>query len=186
MKRFPTVTTALVLANVLAYCVELASGVESTCLTSGFDPARPTLSSALVGLFLHASLTHLIGNMVVLALAGALVEREVGSGVFTALYFMAGLAGVGLHLAVDPGTLVGCSGSLCGLLAVVGVLRPRLLGFVAGFIGWNVWLAWSGTTDGSSFACHLGGFLIGAIFVVFRQSLTNHSTPRFGERERIF
>ena len=162
----PVVTVVLAVAVVAAYGLELAAGVERTCLAYGLNPAHPTLAAALASLFLHASWPHLLGNLVVLVAAGSLVERAIGSVRFAALYLLAGLAGAALHVAVAPGTLVGCSGSLCGLLAVLGVIRPRLLGFVAGFIAWNVWLAWSGTVDGSSFACHIGGFLIGAIFVL--------------------
>jgi len=166
MRRPPLATLAIALACLLGYRLELAAGVESTCLAYGFDPAHPTLAGALVSLFLHASWSHLLGNVVVLVAAGSLVEREVGSLRFALIYLAAGLAGAALHVAVDANTLVGNSGALCGLLAVVGAIRPRLLGFAAGFVGWNVWLAWSGTTDNVSFAAHLGGFSVGALFVL--------------------
>jgi hypothetical protein len=66
------------------------------------------------------------------------------------------------HLAVDPHSsvaLVGCSGSIAGIVAILGVLRPKSLGFVV----MNVYWAWTGTAGGISFAAHLGGFSFGAV-----------------------
>lgn len=159
-------TAVLSAAIVAVYGVEVAAGVERFCLAHGLNPAHPTLATALASLFLHASVLHLVGNVAVLVAAGPIVEREVGSVKFTLLYVLAGLAGAALHMAVDANVLVGCSGSLAGLAAVLAVLRPGWCGAVAAFISWNIIMAWTGTVDGTSFAAHLGGFGAGAAFVM--------------------
>lgn len=165
-------TAVLAVAVLAVYGIELAGGVEQTCLARGFDRSHPTLTGAVLSLFLHAGWLHVVGNLAVLLAAGSVVEREIGSARFTLLYFAAGLAGAAMHVAVDPSVLVGASGSLCGVLAVVAVLRPRWCGAVAGFMMWNIFLALSGTVDGTSFSAHIGGFTFGAVAVLSARLLS--------------
>jgi len=168
MKPLPYVTAALVLANSAVFALELADGVEPTCEAYGLVPAHVTAGGLLGGLFLHAGWVHLVGNMVCLAFAGAIVERAMGHLGFLALYLAAGALGGLLHVLVDPGALepmVGASGAICGVLAVMGALRPRLLGFVVGFVLVNVWFALVGGGAGVSFGTHLGGFAVGVLVV---------------------
>jgi membrane associated rhomboid family serine protease len=96
-------------------------------------------------------------------------EPVLGHVRFTVLYFASGVAGALLHLAVDPHSsvaLVGCSGSIAGIMAILGVLRPRSLGFVV----MNVYWAWTGTAGGISFAAHLSGFSFAATTVLLARA----------------
>jgi membrane associated rhomboid family serine protease len=171
----PLVTVLLVVANLLAYRLELTAGGFSTCETYGLIPAKfihtGSVSPLFTSLFLHdpSSLIHLGGNMVFLALFGAVVEKTLGSFRFLALYLLAGAAGGLMHVLVAPGSvdpLVGASGAIFGLLAVAGVLRPRLMGFVAAFVGLNVWHAFVGGDGNVSFGCHIGGFCAGFLVIL--------------------
>ena len=89
---------------------------------------------------------------------------------FLALYLAAGIGGALAHVLANPTStdvLVGASGAVCGLLAVAAVLRPRiLLGVAAGFVLLNVWYAFAGTNGVVSFEAHIGGFVIGSLFIV--------------------
>jgi membrane associated rhomboid family serine protease len=166
---YPNMVTAILIAlNLLAFALELTWGVVPTCETYGLVPAHLTASGLLGGLFLHASWIHLGGNLACLAFAGTIVERAVGHLRFLALYLAAGVLGGLLHVQVDPTALepmVGASGAICGVLAVMGALRPRLLGFVVGFVLVNVWYALAGGGEGVSFGTHLGGFAVGVLVV---------------------
>jgi membrane associated rhomboid family serine protease len=105
--------------------------------------------------------------MAFLAVFGTLVEGSLGFLRFLTLYLVAGVAGALLHVAVDPVAtipLVGASGCVFGILAVAGVLRPHLLGFVMAFAGIEIWHAFAGGAENVSFACHLGGLGAGALF----------------------
>lgn len=172
MSRKNAPLTALLAASLIGvYGLELALGGASVCASYGFDPAHPTFGAALSSLFLHDpdSLLHLGGNLVFLVVFGSVVEKELGGFRFLALYFAAGLGGAALHGFVSYGSttpLVGASGALCGLLAVAGALRPRLLGFVVAFIGLNVWHAFTGADGTVSFAAHIGGFVVGAVAAI--------------------
>ena len=165
----PIVTATLVLANVAVFAVELANGVDGHVREAwGLTPAHATAVSLLTSMFLHAGWVHLVGNMVCLAFAGFVVERSIGHLAFLALYLVAGVAGGLLHVQVDPtsvDSMVGASGAICGVLAVFGALRPRLLGFVVGFVLVNVWYALAGGGGEVSFGTHLGGFAVGVLAV---------------------
>lgn len=168
--RLPIVTASLVLANVLAYGLELAGGGMPACEAYGLVPAHPEPSALVTSMFLHDPdhWLHLVGNMVCLAVVGPLVERAMGSARFLALYLSAGVFGGLLHVQVDPTTadpMVGASGAVLGILAVFGALRHRYLGFVVGFVLVNVWYAVAGGGGDVSFGTHLGGFAVGVLAV---------------------
>lgn len=166
----PFATLALAGGLLAGYTLELAHGGARACQTYGFVPARASFETALSSLFLHdpSSVLHLGGNLVFLVVFGVIVEGALGSLALLALFAAAGLGGAGVHLLVDPSSttpLVGASGAIFGVLAVAGILRPRLLGFVLAFAGINIlWAFWGGAGD-VSFGCHIGGFLVGAIAV---------------------
>ncbi len=156
----PLLTIALVAANVAVY---------AACLSGGLVPAHPTVGSILTSMFLHDGIVHLVGNMIFLAVFGVIVERSIGHMRLLAIYLAAGIGGALMHILVNPAStdvLVGSSGCIFGIMAVAAVLRPRMLVLVAGFVLLNVWYALAGTGGAVSFGDHLGGFAIGALFVV--------------------
>jgi membrane associated rhomboid family serine protease len=174
--NMPVITLALILANLAVYALEQASGGQAFCEAFGLIPAHfvhgGSLSPLVSSLFLHdpSSLYHIAGNMVFLAFFGAIVERELGSLPFLAVYALSGVAGGLMHVAVNPSAvepLVGASGAIFGVLAVAGALRPRLLGFVLSFAAIEVYHAFFGAVGSVSFSCHIGGFVAGFIVVVF-------------------
>ena len=168
--RLPLVTAALVAANLATFGLELADGVVPTCEAYGLVPAHVTAGGLLGSLFLHVSWVHLGGNVVCLAFAGPLIERTLGHLRFLTLYLVAGALGGLLHAAIDPTTMVGASGAICGVLAVLGAIRPRLLGFVVGFMLVNVWYALVGGGEGISFGTHIGGFAVGVLAVALARA----------------
>lgn len=187
MRRLPPATLALVGAILLAYAAELAAGGMGVCERFGLVPERFMRTGDLVpvfgSLFLHDpnGLAHVAGNVLALLACGLVLEPLIGSVRFFALYVAAGVFGGLLHVAVDPSSsvaLVSASGAIAGTLAAAGAFRPRLVGFAAGFIAWNVWLALSGTAGNVSAATHLGGAFVGVVFAIVRAA-------RFGSRPRF-
>lgn len=176
MKPLPLVTVALVFANLAVY----ASGVDAGA--HGLVPAEfvstGNLAPVFSSMFLHASLEHLLGNMVALAIAGTIVEGELGHLRFLGLYLAAGIVGALLHVLVAPAAaepMVGASGAIFGVLAVAGALRPRLAGFAVGFVLVNVWYALAGNGGAVSFGTHLGGAFVGALFAIIQSSRTRRT-----------
>lgn len=90
------------------------------------DFLRGILPVLLIPLFLHASSSHLLGNMVALAAAGAAVEEFYGPWRTAVLYLAAGLCGAVLSLLrVKPVLSVGASGAIMGLYGVILVFLLR-------------------------------------------------------------
>lgn len=171
----PLVTLLLVAANVAAYALELALGGLPACNAYGLVPAHfmrtGAISPLFTSLFLHdpGAVTHIAGNTVFLAVFGTVVESALGHSRFLGVYLLAGAAGGLLHVVVAPTAvepLVGASGAIFGLIAVAGVLRPRLMGFVVAFVGLNIWHAFFGSDGNVSFGCHIGGFCVGFLVVL--------------------
>jgi membrane associated rhomboid family serine protease len=172
--RAPLFTLALVTACLLGYALELVDGGQVVCEAYGLVPAHflrsGDLEPLLSSLFLHdpSGPYHLAGNMLFLVVFGALVEGAIGHLAFLGLYLAAGVGGGLLHVLVAPSAaipLVGASGSIFGILAVAGILRPRLLGFVAAFASLNIYNAVTGGDEGVSFGAHLGGLFVGFLVV---------------------
>jgi membrane associated rhomboid family serine protease len=84
--------------------------------------------SALTSMFVHASAAHLIGNLIVLLVAGWAVERRIGSIRFAALYLVCGYTaayGFAFSAPNDTSPLIGASGAIAGVVAAHIWLRPR-------------------------------------------------------------
>lgn len=180
MNRPPVVTVTLILVLCGVFALELQAG-DAAVMGWAFVPARPSIETAVSSLFLHdpaGAVSHLGANLVFLAVFGTVVEGALGSLSFGALYLAAGLAGALAHLACNADSttpLVGASGCLFGLLAVAGVLRPRLLGFVVGYAGFTLWQLLAGAGGSTSAAAHIGGFVVGALATVVLRACGNEA-----------
>lgn len=83
--------------------------------------------------FLHASLIHLVLNLIILHQVGRLVERSIGSARFFTLYLVAGVVGSATSAIwgrfYGQGLSVGASGAVCGLIGAAIVLGIRTEGW---------------------------------------------------------
>jgi membrane associated rhomboid family serine protease len=144
--RFPVVTVALILANVLIYVFlqdgrwELpASGgdwpvseyavvpceVTSACAAAG---DVPTIATLFTSMFMHGSLLHLGGNMLFLWIFGNNVEDSMGPIKFVVFYLLGGLAADAAQILVSTGSEIptlGASGAVAGVLGGYLLLFPR-------------------------------------------------------------
>ena len=122
--RIPAIAIATLC--VAAWFWHIFSGGMADWGVSGAALAQGRFETIVLHMFAHASAIHLFMNMSVLvALGGALVARLgpfPSSWLrFLAVYFLSGLAGVALYLALHPaGTvpMVGASGALYGLVGL--------------------------------------------------------------------
>jgi len=192
--RLPIATLILIVANIVAAFALVWQ--PDLIYDFGFNPLRPTFQSVLACLFLHANLFHLFANMLFLAAVGAAVELATGTLRFFIVYFVSGLAGVGLHALMatrnisEPHPLVGASGCIAGCAAYYGIrylglrvpIAPKFGVPIAAVIG--VWLVLQvlgafktiGDPNASTaFWAHLGGFGAGLVMsFVFRAPDLGH------------
>ncbi|HXF46954.1 MAG TPA: rhomboid family intramembrane serine protease [Burkholderiaceae bacterium] len=131
--------------------------------------------------FLHGDFGHLLGNLIVLLLAGPFAEAALGRLRFLFGYLAGGAAAGALHLALSPGALVGASGSISAAMAMVAVLygtrrvpvfywvvfyfdtaRVPALALLPVWIG-NELYQWAADPDSHiAYTAHIGGFVAGA------------------------
>jgi membrane associated rhomboid family serine protease len=167
----------MLLALIPARISAVFAGVESPI-------ALITLASHI---FLHAGWLHLGLNMLFLVWVGRYVEWVTGRWAMLALFFVGGIAGGALQVAVAPqaaGAIVGASGAIAAIFGAYAILfarsrvQPRrILGLeLSGESLTALWLAatWIGlqlltalvfNSGGGGFAIwtHIGGFLVGLI-----------------------
>lgn len=137
----------------------------------------------IISIFSHGSPIHLFGNAIVLYFFGPVVERQIGSKRFTALFLasgvLAGLAQVALGIVFgNPTFVLGASGAILAILGVITVLNPDLRVYLYFIIPMPIWVLTFGYAALSVFgvvapgvvggniahAAHLAGLLIGLAY----------------------
>jgi len=154
---------------------ELLSGL---LLFSGESFFQGRFWVAFTALFIHADLTHLLGNMIFLYVFGSTLEDEVGAGKTLAAFFAGGVLSFVLSAFLyGPRTvLFGASAAIFTLTAIVMLTKPLKfswaflmpLGLVALlYFVYNVIAALSiGSAGNVGYLGHIIGFAIGFPFGV--------------------
>jgi membrane associated rhomboid family serine protease len=116
--------------------------------------------------FLHASMLHIIFNMLALWWIGGPLEAAIGHWRFLVIYGVAGLAGsAGALVATPQAVTVGASGAIFGLLGAMLVIQWQQTGTIAGpaltLVLIN--LAITFAVPNISYGGHIGGLIGGAL-----------------------
>jgi membrane associated rhomboid family serine protease len=140
-------------------------------------------------IFLHGGVLHILFNLLYLAMFGADLEHTWGARKFYIYFFVcgvgAGIIDIIVKLLLDPhgrGTAlvptIGASGAIYGVLLAVAIVMPhrqvwvfplpvtvsmRIFVIVMGAI--EFFSTIGSTGDGVSHVCHLGGMLVGYIYL---------------------
>jgi hypothetical protein len=199
-RRFPVVNVALIAANLVVWIYyelpdlggAVAQGsfypcdVENTC-----DAPLPWALSWLTAMFMHGSWSHLLGNMLFLAIFGKNVEDAFGHLRYLAFYIAGGFAATALQTAMtlsfSPDAdaqvpMLGASGAVSAVLGSFLVLYPHariktlVLVFFVQIPAWAYLGGWfvyqlveahdalftaSAEGGGVAFFAHVGGFVFG-------------------------
>jgi membrane associated rhomboid family serine protease len=154
----------------------------------------PSWQTIFTGMFMHASIIHIGGNMLFLWIFGNNVEDALGRVKYLAFYIVSGIAALALQVAVAPSSTaptLGASGAIAGVLGAYIVLYPRarvltlviIIFFftvieIPAWVMLGVWFAIqaafgatglttaSGAGGGVAYFAHIGGFVFG--FLVIR------------------
>ena len=179
-----------------------AQEVRTDVCVEGGRPIFPDKNvwiAAVVSMFLHGGLFHLLGNMWFLWIFGNNVEEAYGSFGYLALYAVAGLAATFAFVFVNPNAtvpLVGASGAIAGVLGAYAVLFPlhRVLSLVFVFFVpvpalffLGVWFILQfGISDvTTAWEAHVAGFVVGVLVTLpLRNRLLGrvgalHATTRY-------
>ena len=218
-RRFPIVTVLLIAANLIVWIFYELPHLDASIAHSSFyacdvsgscNSPLPWELSWFTAMFMHASWSHLLGNMWFLGLFGKNVEGAFGRVRYLALYIAGGLVAAMTQAAATliAGTagdatvpILGASGAIAVVLGAYWVLYPnaRILTLVfvfpvriraSVFLGlWFVFQlieAHSGATSGgTALFAHIGGFVFGVIAAVLlvrseQREGRQAGSPRFG------
>jgi rhomboid family protein len=203
-KRFPIVNTAIIAAcfAVWIFCElpHLNSSIREASLyacdvNGSCNSPLPSAVSWFTAMFMHASWSHILGNMWFLAIFGKNVEGALGRLRYLAFYVAGGFAAAVLQTAMTllAGTpadarvaVLGASGAIAAvlgaywilypgarILTIVGIFPIRIpawvflgLWFVYQLVEANAGLGPGGATGGTAFFAHVGGFAFGVAVAI--------------------
>ena len=166
----PYVTYTLIVANVLAFIVQLLVGVNAVAGEFGMSPVAIGWGDQwyrlATSMFLHGDYLHIGFNMLVLFILGMTLERILGHFRYAVLYIVAGLGGAIASFAFAPinSLSIGASGAVFGVMGGLIVAGRRLrydVTQVVVLLGINVVIGF--LRPGIDWRAHLGGMIIGAL-----------------------
>jgi membrane associated rhomboid family serine protease len=167
----PVVRTLLI-ATVAAYFLQsTVPGLADAFVF--YPPAVLTRPWTVVSyMFLHGGLTHILFNMLALFFFGPRVEARLGSRSFAILYFLSGISGALLSLALSRSSpIIGASAGVFGVslafayfwphepIMIWGVLPvpARMLVIITTIF--SLWAGFGGSGGGVAHFAHLGGYV---------------------------
>ncbi len=192
-ENFPYITVSLIVINVTVFIYQLIAGSPFTEYfalkpynifhsPTGFD-----CFTFISSMFLHGSLSHIIGNMLFLWIFGDNVEDTLGKIRYIIFYLICGIAAGLLHTLFNINSKIptlGASGAISGVLGAYLVLFPtaRVLTLVPIFwfirliylpakVFLIVWFIFqflyitSPAAGGVAFLAHIGGFAVGYFLI---------------------
>lgn len=172
-------TTLLILLSIIATIIHLYlhdSPLAQSLRFSGENLMRGCFWTPITSIFVHASIAHLVGNMIFLYVFGGTLEKEVGSIRMLSAFFLGGILSfiASLYLYGYEVIMVGASAAIFTLIAIVMLIKPLKfsllflmpLGLVAIlYFIYNVLAAlFLDLESNVGYIPHLIGFLIGIPF----------------------
>ena len=189
--RFPIVTASIIALNALAFVFELMGGdafvVQWSVIPADIVAGRH-LTTIATALFMHASWSHIVGNMIFLWAFSPEIEDAMNPGRYAAFYLIGGVASMLAQVAADPGSTIpnlGASGAIAAVMGAFLVTYPRDKIRTLFFFGWFVrvtfipaviligfWfliqlISVGAVADvqsgGVAYLAHIGGMIFGAV-----------------------
>ena len=137
----------------------------------------------ITSMFIHASIVHLVGNMLFLLIFGLRGEEMFSLPEYLGVYLVGGLVGNVLSLAFGPYFIsVGASGAIFALFgACVIYSRRSVRQSILGALVYAFFLFFINTGEGVNILAHLGGLGFGLIvgyLIAMRRKPDHEEKPR--------
>lgn len=188
---FPPVIKMLLISNIAIFIVQflLGNNIEFNNILARYFYLWPISSGYFLPwqlvsyMFLHGGFTHLLFNMFALWMFGVEIETMWGTKKFLIYYFLCGIGAGVANLLIAPllgqaGPTIGASGAIYGVLVAFGFLfpdRPIYLYFfvpikakylIVIYMVIEFFSASNGLNSGVAHVAHLGGGIIGFIYLL--------------------
>lgn len=189
--HFPIITVTIIVLNTLMFVLELAGGddfVNKWSLIPADVVAGRHLVTILTFMFMHASWSHIIGNMIFLWAFGPEIEDAMNPWRYAAFYLCGGIVAMLGQVAADPGSTIpnlGASGAIAAVMGAFLVTYPRDKIRTVVFLGWYVQITFipaalligfwffiqllsvgvvaNVQTGGVAYLAHISGIVFGAV-----------------------
>jgi membrane associated rhomboid family serine protease len=188
--RVPVVTALIIIVNAVVFVLELMRG-ETFVMQWSAVPAEVVSGhhwiTILTAMFMHASWSHILGNMIFLWAFAPEIEDAMGRGRYLVFYLVGGLVAMLAQVLADPHSTVpnlGASGAIAAVMGAFLVTYPRdqirtllfifvfaRIKFIPAALLIGFWfltqLFHAGAvaqvqTGGVAYLAHIGGFIFGA------------------------
>ncbi len=191
-RNAPVVTGAIILLNAIVFALELQGGDAFITRWSAV-PADITAGhhwvTVLTAMFMHASWSHIIGNMVFLWAFGPEIEDAMGRLRYAVFYLLGGVVAMLAQVIATPSSAVpnlGASGAIAAVMGAFLVTYPRdkirtvliifvfvRVTFIPAALLIGLWfltqlvslghVAATAQTGGVAYLAHVGGVVFGAL-----------------------
>lgn len=189
--HFPIVTAFIIAVNVLTFILELANGdafVTRWSVIPADISAGRHLMTIVTAMFMHASWSHIIGNMVFFWAFGPEIEDAMNPWRYAVFYLVGGIVAMLAQVIADPGSTVpnlGASGAIAAVMGAFLVTYPRDKIRTILFFGWffritfipaalliglwflaqllSIGVIADTQSGGVAYLAHVGGMVFGAV-----------------------
>ena len=189
--QFPIITVAIIVLSTVVFVLELYGGDDFVTRWSAIPAdivAGRHLETVLTSMFMHASWSHIIGNMIFLWAFGPEIEDAMNPKRYAAFYLLGGIVAMLAQILADPSSTIpnlGASGAIAAVMGAFLVTYPRdrirtvvffgffiRVTFIPAALLIGLWfliqLVNLGTiadvqTGGVVYLAHVGGIIFGAI-----------------------
>jgi membrane associated rhomboid family serine protease len=187
--RVPVITALIIFVNVVVFGMELAYG-DPFVMRWAAIPAQIVSGghwiTILTAMFMHASWSHIIGNMIFLWAFGPEVEDAMGRGRYLVFYLLGGLVAMLAQVLANQHSTVpnlGASGAIAAVMGAFLVMYPRdqiksvliififvKITFIPACLLIGFWFLTQlvdagkvaqAQTGGVAYLAHIGGFIFG-------------------------
>ena len=142
-------------------------------------------------MFLHASVSHIVFNMIGVLIFGPRIEQRLGGTAFVRFYLFAGIGGALFQTVfATAAPMLGASGAVYAIIVFpIPIPIPAWL-LATGYVGLSVFNGITGSSEGVAHFAHLGGAAFGFAYLkwwqwrqgagkrTFKQMLSKDSTPK--------
>lgn len=190
-RQIAIVTISIIVANALVFVMELMGGdafVSNWSVIPAQIVSGQHLLTLLTAMFMHASWSHIIGNMIFFWAFGPEIEDAMGPARYLAFYIIGGLVAMMAQVIAAPHSTIpnlGASGAIAAVMGAFLVTYPRdriravlflfvffrvtfipaalLIGFWFLTQLFHAGVVANVQTGGVAYLAHVGGFLFGAV-----------------------